>query len=79
MGQCVMPETDEEKKCYQLIKDLEHVSGNVEGLGTGRKFMNNEVWAMLSYLGAPTWYITFAPADERHPISLYFADKDITS
>ncbi|KIJ37914.1 hypothetical protein M422DRAFT_177292 [Sphaerobolus stellatus SS14] len=68
---------EKEKKYYQIIKVLEHVSGNVEGSGTGRKFMNNEVWALLSYLGAPTWYITFAPADERHPMALYFANNNI--
>jgi hypothetical protein len=29
---------------------------------------------MISYLGAPTWFVTFAPADIKHPICLYFAD-----
>ncbi|KAF8576811.1 hypothetical protein K439DRAFT_1238494, partial [Ramaria rubella] len=24
-------------------------------------------------LGAPTWYITFSPADVKHPIALYLA------
>ncbi len=27
--------------------------------------------------GAPSWYITFAPTDHKHPISLYWADEDI--
>lgn len=27
-----------------------------------------------SYLGAPLWYITLSPADNKHPIFLYFAD-----
>ncbi|ESK93954.1 hypothetical protein Moror_12947 [Moniliophthora roreri MCA 2997] len=26
--------------------------------------------------GAPTWYITISPSDEKHPISLYFAGND---
>ncbi|KAF8577595.1 hypothetical protein K439DRAFT_1649053 [Ramaria rubella] len=34
------------------------------------KFMRNECWSLLAYLGAPTWYITFAFADVKHPISL---------
>jgi Helitron helicase-like domain at N-terminus len=25
-------------------------------------------------MGAPSWFITFSPADNRHPICLYFAD-----
>ena len=27
---------------------------------------------MLSYRGTPTWFITFAPADARHPLAMYF-------
>ncbi|KAF8588410.1 hypothetical protein K439DRAFT_1645513 [Ramaria rubella] len=59
--------------CYRLINDLDHVSSHVEGSGTTRKFMQNECWSLLAYLGAPTWYITFAPPDVKHPIALYLA------
>ncbi|KAF8572862.1 hypothetical protein K439DRAFT_1271602, partial [Ramaria rubella] len=65
--------TVEEKACYQLLNDLDHVSSHVEGSGTTRKFMWNEFWSLLAYLGAPTWYITFAPADVKYPIALYLA------
>jgi len=27
-----------------------------------------------SFHGAPSWYITLSPADNKHPISLYYAD-----
>lgn len=27
-------------------------------------------------MGAPSWFITFSPADNRHPICLYFADTN---
>ena len=40
--------------------------------------MRNEIWSLISYLGAPSWFITFAPADNRHPIALYFADTKET-
>ena len=30
---------------------------------------------MMTYLGAPSWYITLSPADNKHPICLYFADN----
>jgi hypothetical protein len=33
---------------------------------------------LTSYLGAPTWFITFAPADVHHPIALYYADTKQT-
>jgi len=38
------------------------------------KYMRNEIWSLISYFGAPSWFITFSPADNMHPISLYFAD-----
>ena len=37
--------------------------------------MRNEIWSLIAYLGAPVWYITLTPADNKHPISLYFADN----
>src|SRR3977135_933819 len=77
-GDHIRPSSQNEIQCYQLIKDLDHISGRVEGSGTTRKFMNNEAWSLVNYIGAPTWYITFAPADEKHPIALYYADGDET-
>ncbi|KAF8581862.1 hypothetical protein K439DRAFT_1306689, partial [Ramaria rubella] len=65
--------TEDEKACYQLISDFDHVSSYVEGSSITRKVMRNECWSLLAYLGAPTWYITFAPADVEHPIALYLA------
>ena len=32
---------------------------------------------MISHFGAPSWFITLSPADNCHPICLYYADKDI--
>jgi hypothetical protein len=73
-GEKVKPETDEEKLCFQLIKDLDHVGGHVKGSATSKKYMRNEIWSLISFLGAPSWFITFAPADNKHPICLYYAD-----
>ena len=38
--------------------------------------MRNEIWSLVSYLGAPSWFITFAPADVKHPLALYYADTN---
>jgi len=73
-GERVKPQTEEEKACFQVIHDLDHVGKHVEGSITNRKFMRNEIWSMISFMGAPSWFITFSPADNRHPIHLYFAD-----
>ena len=71
------PTTTEEKKCFQLLNDLDHVGGFVKGSITSKKHMRNEIWSMISQLGAPSWFITLSPADNRHPICLYYADKNI--
>src|ERR1700676_3309353 len=40
--------------------------------------MRNEIWSLISYGGAPSWFITFAPADNKHPMCLYYADTKET-
>ncbi|KIJ39976.1 hypothetical protein M422DRAFT_174419, partial [Sphaerobolus stellatus SS14] len=74
-GERIVPTSEMEKQCYRVKKDLDHVAGKVEGSSTSKKFLNNEVWSLLNYIGAPTWYITFALADAKHPLCLYFADS----
>jgi hypothetical protein len=36
--------------------------------------MRNEIWSLILYLDAPSWFITFAPTDNKHPICLYYAE-----
>src|SRR6266566_8377848 len=36
--------------------------------------MRNEIWSLISFISAPSWFVTFSPADIKHPICLYFAD-----
>jgi hypothetical protein len=78
-GEHVKPVTQEEKDCFQLIKDLDHVAGKVQGSFklTSKKYMRNEIWSLTSYMGAPSWYITLSPADIKHPICLYYADTKV--
>jgi Helitron helicase-like domain at N-terminus len=77
-GERVKPQTDAEKACFQLIHDLDHIAGKVDGSTTTKKYMRNEIWSLISYRGAPSWFITFAPADVKHPLCLYFADNKET-
>ena len=46
----------------------------MKGSLTNKKYMRNEIWSLISFAGAPSWFITFSPADNMHPISLYYAD-----
>lgn len=72
----VKPESEAEKACYKLLNDLDVVGGHVKGSITSKKYMRNEIWSLISSHGAPSWFITVSPADNKHPISLYFAGTD---
>ena len=73
-GEQVKGDSEEEKKCLQLIHDLDCIGGHVKGSITSKKHMKNEIWSLISFHGAPSWYITLSPADNKHHISLSFAD-----
>ena len=77
-GEIVKPVTEEEKKCFKVINDLDIIAGNVEGSATTKKYMRNNIWSLMINQGAPSWYITLSPADIKHPICLYFADNHET-
>ena len=75
VGEIVKPSTEDESACFQLIRDLDHIDGKVSGSITSKRYMRSEIWSLITYLGAPLWYITLSPADNKHPICLYFADN----
>ena len=70
----VKPETEEEKACFKLLSDLDYVNYQVKGSMTNKKYLRNEIWSLVSYMGAPSWFITFAPTDVKHLLALYYAD-----
>ena len=76
-GEHVHPETEQEKLCYTLFKDIDLVGGRVPGSLTSKKYMRNEVWSMTAFQGSPNWFITLSPADSRHPLCIYYAGTDI--
>ena len=40
--------------------------------------MKNEIWSLIDIKGAPSWYITLSPADNKHLICMYYADTKET-
>ena len=66
-------QSDSEKRCFQLLHDLDAISGRMHGSTVSKKFMRNEIWSLTNHLGSPSWYITLSPADIHHPICIYFA------
>jgi hypothetical protein len=73
----VVARNEDEKRCFDVFRDLDHISKNVTGSLTSKKHRRNEAWALLRYKGAPTWFITFAPADVSHPLSIYYAGNKV--
>ena len=73
-GEHIKPTTPSELACFQVLHDLDLVSGQVKGSVTSKKYMRNEIWSLIAAKGAPIWYITLSPADIQHPICLYYAD-----
>ncbi|KDR72197.1 hypothetical protein GALMADRAFT_31755, partial [Galerina marginata CBS 339.88] len=49
----------------------------VQGSLSSKKFRRNELWSLMSFKGAPLWFITFSPADSRHPLCIYYAGNKI--
>ncbi|KAJ2913798.1 hypothetical protein MD484_g6605, partial [Candolleomyces efflorescens] len=76
-GEKVIPVTDEEKLCFYIMDQVEHVGGAVQGSLAGKKRMRTELWSLISCIGAPSWFITISPVDNRHPLCLYWADKKL--
>ena len=75
-GEHVNPSSDSERQCFQLIHNLDAVSGRMHGSTTSKKYVRNEIWSLINYLSSPSWYITLSPADIQHPICIYFANSD---
>ncbi|KAF7976392.1 hypothetical protein HWV62_6777 [Athelia sp. TMB] len=76
-GERIKNKTHEQVKCFRIINDLDLVGAHVQGSRTCKKYMRNEIWSMIEYEGAPSWFITFAPADVKSPICLYYADQSL--
>jgi hypothetical protein len=69
-GKKFVPTTESEKACFALLDDLDHVGNHVQGSLTSKKYMRNEIWSLISFKGAPSWFITFSPVDNNHPLCL---------
>ncbi|KAF7977176.1 hypothetical protein HWV62_4617 [Athelia sp. TMB] len=75
-GEHISDPSPAETLCFRVMRDLDLVGQHVQGSFTNKRFMRHEIWSLIEFLGAPSWFITFSPADERSPICLYFADTN---
>ncbi|KAJ7114871.1 hypothetical protein C8R44DRAFT_832893 [Mycena epipterygia] len=58
-----------EHLCFDLIKDLDGVSGRVMG----------SIWSSTAFFNAPNWFVTVSWSDVHHPLALYYAQEDTNS
>ncbi|KDQ32235.1 hypothetical protein PLEOSDRAFT_22756, partial [Pleurotus ostreatus PC15] len=77
-GEHIKPESAEEKNCFDIVRDLDHIAGGVSGSPTSKKYQRNEIWSLMYHVGSPIWYITLSPVDIKHPICIYYAGTDET-
>ncbi|KZS86367.1 hypothetical protein SISNIDRAFT_476482 [Sistotremastrum niveocremeum HHB9708] len=75
-GERVVPTSTEEKECFKVLDDLNHMGSFVPGSHGTKRDMKRELWSLVSYVGAPSWFITFTPSDLNHPLALYMADNE---
>ncbi|KAI5885744.1 uncharacterized protein SCHCODRAFT_02673452 [Schizophyllum commune H4-8] len=76
-GEGVIPETEDERNCFDIMRSLDFIGAHVQGSVTAKKYMRNEIWSLINFIGAPSWFVTLSPSDSSHPIALYFADKNL--
>lgn len=57
------------------MNDLDLLAWRVDGSITNKKNQRSEINALIDHWGSPSWYITIAPADIKHPICIYYADN----
>ena len=71
------PYSFEEGRCFKALKDVNHVTGNMDGSMSKKKKLQAQLWSPLAYHSTPLWFITFSPADHKHPISSYYAGQEL--
>ncbi|EIW60994.1 uncharacterized protein TRAVEDRAFT_75877, partial [Trametes versicolor FP-101664 SS1] len=69
--------SESEKNCMEVISLLDHVSCKVPGSISQRRFQRNEIKSMIIAYNVPMFFITFAPADHKNPLCLYYCGLDI--
>lgn len=75
-GERVIPQGDQEKACFAIMDQIDHVSGRIHGSTAAKKMRRNELWSLIANRGAPSWFVTLSPADSKHPLCVYWADKN---
>lgn len=71
------PKTPEERRCATLMDQVDVVGNHVDGSLAKKKHQRGEIWSLINFLNAPTWFITVSPADAKHPLCIHWASRDL--
>ena len=69
--------TDEERKVLKLMKDVKVITSHVPGSSASRVTMRNEIRALMTDQGLPSFFVTINPADIYNPLVKFLAGADI--
>lgn len=72
-----VPKTPEERRCSTLMDQVDVVGNHVDGSLAKKKHQRGEIWSLINYLNAPSWFITVSPADAKHPLCIHWASHDL--
>lgn len=67
----------DERKVFELMREVKFVSHNVPASSAARLNMRNEMRGLMAELGLPSFFVTINPADVFNPLVKFLAGKDI--
>jgi hypothetical protein len=76
-GDSATPKDEEERKVFNLLKQVNAIAGSVPGSSAARVTMRNEIRGLMIEKGLPSFYITINPADVYNPIVKFLAGSEI--
>jgi hypothetical protein len=69
--------TDEERTVMKLMKEVNIITANVPGTSVSKMTMRNEIRALMTDHGLPSFYITINPVDVYNPIVRFLSGEEI--
>lgn len=72
-----VPRNPEEKRCATLMDQVDVFGTWVDGSLAKKKQQRGEIWSLINFRNAPTWFFTISPADAKHPLCIHWASNDV--
>ncbi|KAI0349036.1 hypothetical protein OH77DRAFT_1415646, partial [Trametes cingulata] len=71
------PEGDEEAGILRLLLKVNTLSHDLPGSNGYKILLQNQIRALMNYMGTPTLFVTLNPSDRDHPLVRLYAGTDI--